>query len=314
MAHPRTQKDYHEMVSLGIDIAGAANRHFDLALVEWGESFNSNSNVFWHRMPLGVKNVDYPSYDKEAIREATASGNLEEISHLSFTIIDHLSERLSKSLHKLNIKCNNIDIIAIDSPSGFSRNYIGHGRATEKVWGRFVINMDYNKFGVNFQMSPSIKCGRERGNDWFWIIFGMAAFHLLDNNFTSNIDLWFNFLRDGIINRDRIIEIFPRVSIQYLRIQHNITIEAIQKVVNNIQNTNNESILIKRALNDGQRTGNDRADALIAALTTLPFVFPGYFESIPLMHNNPKNYQSIDNIPWDKEGLIYAFNVINNRL
>lgn len=288
-------------LTLGIDIAGAPGRQFDLALINW-----ENSEVFWERMPLGTRGKDYPSYDFNQIRTATADGDLEQIAEYSYNIVAHVGERLCNSFNNLNIMLKDIDVIAIDSPSGFSRNTMGHGRATEKVWRYFLPTDKRRDFSVNFQMSPSISCGREHGNNWFWIIFGMGAFHILDNNFRFDKKTWLNFIQNGIKNKEKIIEIFPRVTIQSIRIQGNDAIAILIKILNKLKNTQIENEFIKNALYNGQRTGNDRADSLIAALTTLPFVYSDRFRSITLKNANPKNYNPINSISWDREGVIYT--------
>jgi hypothetical protein len=288
-------------LTLGIDIAGAPGRQFDLALINW-----ENSEVFWERMPLGTRGKDYPTYDFNQIRIATADGDIEKIAELSYNIVRHVGERLRNSFNNFNIILEDIDIIAIDSPSGFSRNTIGHGRATEKVWRYFLPTDRRRGFIVNFQMSPSISCGRERGNHWSWIIFGMGAFHTIDNNFQFDKKTWLNFIQNGIRNKEKVIEIFPRVTIQSIRMQGNDTITILIKILNNLRNSHIENGLIKIALYNGKRTGNDRADSLIAALTTLPFVYPDRFRSITLKNANPRNYNPINSIPWDREGVIYT--------
>jgi hypothetical protein len=297
------------MMTLGIDIAGAPNKHFDLALVEWGNKFGDKSNVFWTRLPLGSRKDDYPNYNTEGIRRATKQGDLENIAKLTFDILDKISNRLNKSIRDFGIGLQDIDVIAIDSPSGFSRNLIGHGRATEKVWKRFKSQNGIN-YNVSFQMSPSISCNKYRGNSWFWMIFGMAAFHLLDNEFRFNNGSWLSYLVNGVINKDNVIEIFPRVTIHSLRMQKYYSIEILSKILNNLDDSKTECQLISKALKDGKKTGSDRADALISALTPLPFIYPEYFKLISLMHDDPSNYQCIGDIPWDKEGIIRTLKAV----
>lgn len=287
-------------VTLGIDIAGAPGRQFDLALVDW-----ENSEVFWESMPLGA-GEDYASYNFSQIRTATADGDLHEIAALSYNIVDHVGKRLQKSFKNLNIIPKDVDVISIDSPSGFSRNTMGHGRATEKVWRYFRPTNKHREFVVNFQMSPSINCQRERGNNWSWIIFGMAAFHILENNFQFDKKTWLNFLQKGIKAKEKIIEIFPRVTIQSIRMQGNDAIETVIKILNKLRNCQTENLLIRNTLHNGKRTGSDRADALIAVLTTLPSVYPNRFRSVALKNTNPRNYNPISSIPWDREGVIYT--------
>ena len=299
------------MLTLGIDIAGAPGRKFDLAFIEWDNSFKNKSNVYWSSVPLGTRNNDYPNYNMEEIRKAADNGNLEAITNLTYTILTHVAERLNIAIQGIGIDLNKLRAIAIDSPSGFSRNQIGHGRATEKVWGRLIQGHERNDLNVAFQMSPSIACRRMHNNNWFWMIFGMAAFHILENNYHVDNRSWSDFLKNGLANRNNVIEVFPRVTIQNIRKQGVHAVSIIKQIVNNLDNIYNESQLIYNSLDSGNGTASDRADAVISAMTMLPFVYPEKFKLVPLMHILPTNYQPIDPIPWEQEGVIYTLEIRN---
>ena len=48
------------MISIGIDIAGAHGKRFELAIVRWGSTPNTASHVTWGTLPLGHPNTGYP--------------------------------------------------------------------------------------------------------------------------------------------------------------------------------------------------------------------------------------------------------------
>jgi len=294
------------MYSVGIDIAGARHRSFHVALIKWGLPLGHKSYFYLEEMPLR----NSPDFDQENIRRAAGTGNLENIAKLSFPIVQFLSKSFSASLNKLfgkqNIKLSDINIFGIDSPCGFSRNVIGHGRATEKVISRFGIGG--GQFPIYAQMTPSISCNRSHGAPWFWMLFGMAAFYLLECNFRYSEGSWLNFFKNGI-QTDKVIEVFPRITIQYIRKQGDSAKANLTGVLSSLQGADNECRLINDALSTGNSTRNDRADALIAALTTLPSIYLDIFAYEIFKRDNPANYQCSGQIPWKKEGVITTVKV-----
>jgi hypothetical protein len=294
------------MYSIGIDIAGARHRSFHIALIKWGLAFGSKSYFILEEMPLR----NSPIVDQNKIRQAAGIGNLEELTKLSFPIVQFLSKYFSASLNGLfsehNINLSDINIIGIDSPCGFSRNYTGHGRATEKVISNFGIGN--RQFPISAQMTPSISCNRSHGAPWFWMFFGMAAFHLLECNFQYSEGSWLNFLENGI-QTDKVIEVFPRITIQYIRKQGESAKVSLNTVLSSLQGADNECRLIDAALSTGNSTRNDRADAVIAAFTTLPSIYSDIFAYESFKHDNPATYQYDGQIPWKKEGVRTAVKV-----
>lgn len=298
------------MLSLGIDIAGAPGKSLTLALVRWG-GLGAPSPVAWDVVPLGKLGSGYPAYKWQQIVHAAGQGNLPVVASLSYTIADHVCAGLRQAIGRLGVQ-GKIDVFAIDSPSGFSRNTSGHGRATEKV-GRF--------FGLGgqcrayFQMTPSVACGRVRGNQWAWMLFGMATFHAIGSNFAVSPQSWEQFLVAGLGSTPggvggNIIEVFPRATVQYLRYvasQQTQKLIDLKKALGLLTNAAPEVALIRSVLQSGARSASDRADALIAAMTTIGSAYPTKFSATALQHHSPSNYASAGSaVPWHQEGVVYV--------
>ncbi len=298
------------MRTLGIDIAGGPGKSLDLALVDWPEKTGTPAEVRWSMLPIGIKNRDYPVFDFPKIAAATAEGNLSEVSTLTLGIVSHVCQRLGKVLEGLEISVDDLDVVAIDSPSGFSRNQLGHGRATEKVGRHLGLGKHYQPY---FQMTPSVACGRVRGNDWSWMMFGMASYHCFSKSLKTDPDSWQSFLLNGFRNASgglggRIIEVFPRATTQFIRSldnKGNRIGSNVDKALGQLRGAEHEAETIRWALNKGNATGSDRADALLAALTALGIVYPDQFKMVALRHNQPSKYAPIPS-DWDREGVIYV--------
>lgn len=297
------------MQTLGIDIAGAPGRYLSLALVKWDDRLTGVHSVTWAEMDLGRRNTGYPTFDFEQIRMAVRDGDLGRVSTLSYSIATHVSAGLTRAMGLLEVQPKDIGVIAIDSPSGFSRNLVGHGRATEKVGRHFGLSRPYQPL---FQMSPSLLCGDEKRNHWSWMIFGMAAFYFFSTSLVPSSHSWRSFLSDGVPSAakgigNRVIEVFPRATTQYARrltANGDMTIQNLLIALHSLDGASYERSLIRQVLQTGARTGSDRADALLAALTTLGQVYPGSFRSVPLNHECPSKYSPLPP-DWNREGIIH---------
>lgn len=298
------------MISIGIDVAGAPGKSFDLAIVRWGSSLNTASHVAWGTLPLGHPNAGYPTFHFARIASACRLGNFPQIAAFSYPIALFVSRALGVQLANVGVETNSSVIVAIDSPSGFSRNTHGHGRATEKVGRHFGLSGAHQPY---FQMSPSIACNRLRGNQWAWMLFGMATFFAFSCRFSPSPSTWENFLRDGFASvrgglGGNLFEVFPRATIQYARYSAGtggVTIGNLRQIIGSLQNAAPETNLILQSLQTGQKTGSDRADALLAALTTLGKIYPYSFTMTALQHGNPCNYLPLPP-DWIREGVIYT--------
>jgi len=298
------------MISIGIDIAGAPGKSFDLAIVRWGATPNTKSSVSWGTLPLGRPNAGYPIFHFVRIARACRRGNIPQIARLSYPIALFVSRALGVQLASMGVDTSSRIIVAIDSPSGFSRNVHGHGRATEKVGRHFGLGGAHQPY---FQMSPSIACSRIRGNQWAWMLFGIATFFAFSCRFSPSLQTWGDFLRDGFASvpgglGGNLLEVFPRATIQYARSSAGTgrgTIGNLQQIIGGLQNAAPEINLILQSLQTGQKTGSDRADALLAALTTLGKIYPRTFTITALQHANPSKYSPIPP-DWSREGIIYT--------
>lgn len=315
------------MYSLGIDIAGRKGRNFDLALINWGPAPHATPIIHWAVLPLPAnENAGYPNFNFPEILHAQEVGNINLIAQLSFPICDFVQLNLQEAVNALcnaaAIQIDQILAVGIDSPSGFSRNTVGHGRATEKVARHFGIGQN-GHYKIVPQFTPSMECGIEFESPWGWILFGMAAFYAFESNFQGNQAGWTAFLENGLgaalpALPAHIIEVFPRATIQYLRHQNaqppqGQQIPAFQAAVINPLINNNpgaglELGLINAVLGNGRPTKNDRADALLAALTTLPTIVPNQYDYIQLQNPAPTNYAPLPP-QWQQEGIITVFGV-----
>jgi hypothetical protein len=299
------------MISIGIDIAGAHGKRFDLAIVRWGSTLNTASHVTWGTLPLGHPNTGYPIFHFARIATACRLGNFSQIATLSYPIALFVSRALGAQLANAGVDISSSVIVAIDSPSGFSRNIHGHGRATEKVGRHFGLSGAHHQ--PYFQMSPSIACNRLHGNRWAWMLFGMGTFFAFSCRFNPSPSAWEDFLRDGFASvpgglGGNLLEVFPRATIQYARYSASTgggTIGNLRQIIGSLQNAAPETNLILQSLQTGKKTGSDRADALIAALTTLGKIYPYSFTMTALQHGNPSNYFPLPP-DWIREGVIYT--------
>ena len=283
----------------------------NVPLTRWGASSQTPASVAWEAVPLGKLGTDFPTFQWPQIVSAAGQRNLSLVANLSFPIAEHVCLRLQAAFARLGVH-GAIDVFAIDSPSGFSRNTLGHGRATEKVGRFFGLGGQHQAY---FQMTPSIACGRPRGNQWAWMLFGMATFHAIAAKFSVSRPSWDQFLLDGFgcIPKSlggNVVEVFPRATVQYLRyvaIQQPQKLVDFQQALAALTHAPAEVLLIRSALNTGERTGSDRADALIAGLTTLGAVYPASFVTTGLSHPGPGNYaMATAAIPWCQEGVVYV--------
>ena len=314
------------MYRLGIDIAGAPGGNFHLSLINWGPEPHASPQIHWGLMHLPLTVADgYPDFDFPQIRAAASPGNIDMVADLSFPIYDFVRANLDVSVvnlcHAANIERNQITVVGIDSPSGFSRNTMGHGRVTEKVAPLWGIGLNGN-FRVVFQMTPSVACGRPHGAEWYWMLFGMAAFYAFESNFHHNLQGWRNYLLNGLAIANQalpwhVIEVFPRATIQYLRSQnHHIpAANIIQNFLDNmimplIHNSHDQISIealnrINEVLQNGEPTMNDYADALIAALTTLPSIMPDQYHYMTLEGDTPTDYAPLPPNNRQQEGRIF---------
>jgi hypothetical protein len=145
------------------------------------------------------------------------------------------------------------------------------------------------------------------------MLFGMATFFAFSCRFNPSQSTWEDFLRNGFASvpgglGGNLLEVFPRATIQYARYSAATgrgTIGNLQQIISGLQNAAPETILILQSLQTGLKTGSDRADALLAALTTLGKIYPHLFTMTALQQGNPSNYLPLPP-NWTQEGVIYT--------
>jgi hypothetical protein len=142
-------------IYVGVDVGGRPEKGFDLCFVDWRSG--AMAHVEFVRVP---HRSELPP--TSAMRPLIWQGNLRELSRLTIRAAAPVAKDLWGTIVR---HAPEVRGVFIDSPSGFSRNILGHGRLTEKQ----------SLLGVSFQSTPSIACGREHGGDWAWLVYGMAA-------------------------------------------------------------------------------------------------------------------------------------------
>ena len=169
--------------------------------------------------------------------------------------------------------------VFIDSPSAFSRNTIGHGRLTEKQ----------SLSGVSFQSTPSISCGSEHGADWGWLLYGMVAFAACRHQGRFTLEQWMEALSDGLFVSTHegpavVREVFPTATISHLRSRGRG--QEVQGLIRGLRGADAERQVVEAYLESGVQAVKepgqslfDRADALVAALSALPYARPSFHES-----------------------------------
>lgn len=196
-------------------------------------------------------------------------------------VVDHLEPLLREKLEAIPPT-----LIAIDSPSGFARNTFGHGRRTEKARAPFGFAGAHQIYA---QMTPSLDIGKPHGGTrWSWIMFGMATFAVVGGRL-PNKDResgWRDYLGGGP-NGSEPLEAFPSATIQFLRQARNAAANnAVRCLLRGMvgDQVDRPRKLIESALEYGPKAldGDDRAAALITALSTLGTVFPGAFAAVAL--------------------------------
>jgi hypothetical protein len=170
--------------------------------------------------------------------------------------------------------------VFIDSPSAFSRNTSGHGRLTEK----------HSISGVSFQSTPSICCGAEHGGDWGWLVYGMVAFAACLHRGGFSAQQWLAALEEGLFrplqNGPFVVrEVFPTATIARLRAAGRTV--TVQSVLDRLAGADAERDAVRAYMTSGVWTVKergkavfDRADVLVAALSSVPYVSNDVTESV----------------------------------
>ncbi|MCX7022105.1 MAG: hypothetical protein NTW26_07535 [bacterium] len=268
------------MYSIGFDVA---LRQIDIALINW-----TTNNV-----TFSMININTAINNIHRI-VANANGIVNNIAQQTQIIPQQIQQSLIQFISQVRINKSCRIFIGIDCPSGLSRRLNWHGRATEL----FLNHVLQRPHRINPQWTPSIAVQRIHISPWQWIFNGMALYYLFANNYQYDPQSWQNYLQNGFVSNN-VIEVFPRATINFVR--QNNAMQNFSRVLNTLNNVSNVVNIINNSLGTGNPTRNHRADALIAALTTLGFFHPLF--SLFFVRGNFINYQP--NPPnWQAEGII----------
>ena len=270
------------LVSFGIDVGGH-DKGSDIAEIQWSASGDNIHSVRFHRLPSRHRD-GCALIDADAVRTLVAKGDVEQLATVTYPAAQYIATRVRNIVGDCPAQA-----IAIDCPSGFSRNVLGHGRATEKIQKQFGL---VKPFSVSFQSTPSLHCQREHGGSWVWMILGMALFaSLRDVRKEMDESEWHDFLADGPDEQGP-LEAFPSATVQYLRQQRNAdAIARIRHLIGSMEASEDQGrdVLVRAkncllmALINGPKPLDDRTAALIAALSTLPSVFPEHYAPVRMV-------------------------------
>lgn len=271
------------MKAIGIDVHGL-EKGLHLSLVDWAEELGGPHVVEFRRVRIAVPAADI--IVMEALRNAVAAGDFDQIADITYPTARRVVDALT--VHLLGLPP---DQIAIDSPSGFARNELGHGRLTEKLQSANGLVGD---FRVSFQMTPSVRCGRlHGGKDWRWMVVGMASFAAACAESELGPRRWKEHLARGFESSSA-VEVFPSATIQALRLPRRQAARLlIEKSIRGMSPKTDASAstlghaqkLIHSAIAFGPSAfgGNDAVASLIAAFSTLPKAFPQSFRLVSML-------------------------------
>jgi hypothetical protein len=256
---------------VGVDVAGRSSKGYDVCKLVWSKGAPVRAD--FKRLPHAT-----PLPPTSSLRVSVAAGDLKQLAALTYVAAVSTGEELWKALVQFvgSIPAG----IFIDSPSAFSRNTAGHGRLTEKQ----------SISGVSFQSTPSIACGREHGADWGWLLYGMVAFAACVHQGRFTLEQWVEALGKGLFaptqnGRFIVREVFPTATVSHLRSRGRG--REVQALIRDLRGADAECQVVEAYLQSGvqavKQPGQslfDRADALVAALSSLPYARQDFNESL----------------------------------
>lgn len=254
---------------VGIDVGGRIDKGFDLCFLTFSEGKLLN---------IAFESCHYPCALPATadLRAIVAAGNFTRLADDTYEAARRIAAELWATISKRSPLG-----AFIDSPSGFSRNQWGHGRATEKVSYR----------GVSFQCTPSVAVNRQHGGDWNWLVYGMVAYMaLLRSGDDFSRDEWRHALANGLYSPTRqlreihVRECFPTATVAVLRevaarcgpVQQLLAGHQAQEEVRMVQ------AYLQWGVSAVKRNSPlfDRADALVAGLSSLPCALPKLYNEV----------------------------------
>jgi hypothetical protein len=260
-----------EVSFVGVDVAGRSSKGYDLCDLLW--SNGAPARAKFKRIPHAT-----PLPPTSSLRSSVAAGDLQQLAALTHAAAASTGEDLWKVI--VEIAGSTPSGIFVDSPSAFARNAAGHGRLTEKQ----------SILGVSFQSTPSISCGNEHGADWGWLLYGMVAFAACLHHGHFTLEEWAKALDKGLFvstQKTHIVvrEVFPTATVSHLRSRGRA--HQVQSLIRDLRGADAERQVVEAYLKSGvqvvKQPGQslfDRADALVAALSSLPYARQDFDESL----------------------------------
>lgn len=256
---------------VGVDVAGRPSKGFTLCFLEF--TAETLKDISFGGIPYDSISQMPPT---TALRDTVRRGDLEQLARMTWNAAESLSATFDEM-----VVSRRPQGVFIDSPTAFSRNTLGHGRATEKVSYR----------GVSFQCTPSTACNRTHGGDWNWLVYGMVAYASLRGTQLTE-DVWRHALVNGMYadfvsfaTDIHVRECFPTATVSVLRTQDGAAplVSSILAPFTDNARCGSEVRAVHGYLERGVSAVKtraalyDRADALVAGLLALPQVMPKTF-------------------------------------
>ena len=258
-----------EEVHVGIDVGGRIDKGFDLCFLTFSKGCLQG---------IAFEPCPYPCAlpATAELRTTVAAGDFATLARLTYPAARGIAAELWARVRKWSPRG-----AFIDSPSGFSRNQHGHGRATEKVAYR----------GVWFQCTPSVAINRQHRGDWNWLVYGMVAYMAFIHSGDQFEETdWRHSLENGLYSQARglqgrhLRECFPTATVAVLR-EDPARCDRVQQLLEPHQHLQ-EVVAVQGYLQHGvfavkqQHPLYDRADALVAGLSSLPVALPRVFREV----------------------------------
>ncbi len=262
MTEPGEKRPGRDGIYVGIDVGGRPDKGFDLAALEWNAGLITSVRFVGCPHP-----VELPGTDK--MRTLVAVGDYPALAKLTHDAAKVIAENLWTAIMKLSSEPVGV---FVDSPSAFSRNQRGHGRLTEK----------HHLQGVAFQSTPSSCCGKEHRGTWAWLVYGIVAYVAVTHEGGSfTLPEWERLLTDGTFMVSQklslvVRECFPTATIAKLRASDRASeVEKLVKPLLSKHPVEMNAVIayLKNGVWGTKKPGDrayDRADALVAGLSSLP--------------------------------------------
>jgi hypothetical protein len=270
---------------IGVDVGGRPTKGYDLCLLEW--SGQAISRLSFASCPYQT-----PLPNTSVLRPMIAAGSITQFAGATHAAATRAADDLWTTISRLTPAPLGV---FIDSPSAFSRNTRGQGRLTEKQ----------SISGVSFQSTPSLACGVAHEGEWGWLVYGMIAFAAaLHQGGGFSLAQWTQALHQGLhmatMRAPLVIrECFPTATVSVLR-----TFGRAPQVETLLAPVSSHPPEVQAAtaylkggvgsVKQARKPLYDRADALVAALSSLPFAVSGFAES--------SQWPAIPNAKWSGRG------------